>query len=1091
MFRLSKDSLLLVGTGKTVMSSFVVETLLARDDVYVAYYYFEFTSPSTLSEEALLRSLVCQLSAASPAVLRNFYQKHNKGGLQPQLSTLQATLNELVAASKKPVFIVIDALDELPVTQRKYLLQSLVTFSASKSASGIHVMVTSREEVDIHRAFEEKVDFELGVQGDLVRQDIAAFVDRELEAAKWRLWPRDTIQLARRLLNERADGQFRMVACQVDILHQVKTYERLEEALRSLPKTLSATYDYILGKIPEDLRHQAHRLFTILSFDSSPIWIHDLSAQLAVDFGNEDDPTQLPTLREEALFVDPLDIVDLGASLVSRVDHPGGTSLQLAHASVKEHFLVPYNAWFSLSEDHAHSVIARCCLALFIKFGVLEQKSKFTDSVSYSISSWSRHVLPNGPLQLLRQQHYLYTFFPWQHIRIEYDDEQLEVSSSLASAAFLGLVDLVKTFLDTRRWAEGDMTNALAAAAASEREKAIKMQCFHTLLESGVNVNAFTNAGSPLYHASKVGDLELVQKLIEMEADVNASGERCGSVLQAGATSGELKVVRFLIDNGADVDGGEGEYGSVLQAGVLSGNIEMVQLLVGEGADVNEGGGSYGSPLHAGAAIESLEIVRFLVEQGADVNADEGDEGSPLQAGASTGNLEIIRFLVENKADVNADEGYYGSALQAGAHSGNLEVVRFLVENRADVNAGGGKYGSALQAASFCYNGLAVVRFLVENGADVNAGGGYYGSALKAGAHWGKLEVVHFLVENKADVNAGGGTYGSALQAASYGYSNMAVVRFLIARGADINANGGHYGSALQAASCAHSGSLAVVRLLVAKGADVNAGGGHYGSALQAGASAGQFEIVCFLVENKADVNAGGGEYGSALQAGAFSGRLDIVRFLVENGADVNAEGGYYGSALQAGAHSGTLEVVRFLVENGAQVNAGGGYFGSALQAASCARTEGLAVVRFLVDKGADVNACGGYFGSAIQAGADSGELEIVCFLVECGANVNASGGNYGSALQAGAYSGKVEIVHFLVEKGAYMNAIGGEHKTALDAAQSQCFGILTERHEIVQFLKSCGAKTWEEMTDLSNDVWEDMEAWGWPPQWNPWWSSK
>ncbi|KAH8817583.1 hypothetical protein DL96DRAFT_1820371 [Flagelloscypha sp. PMI_526] len=197
----------LMGTGKTVTSSFVIETLLLRGDVRIAYYYFEFTNPSTLSEEAVLRSLICQLASISTTIVRTLHQKHDKGGLQPQLATLQNTLNDLVAASKKPIFIVIDALDELPVAQRKYFLQSLVTFSASDSASRAHLMVTSREEIDIYRAFKDKVDFELGVQGDLVRQDIAAFVDRELESEKWTLWPRDGVEMARRLLNERADGQ--------------------------------------------------------------------------------------------------------------------------------------------------------------------------------------------------------------------------------------------------------------------------------------------------------------------------------------------------------------------------------------------------------------------------------------------------------------------------------------------------------------------------------------------------------------------------------------------------------------------------------------------------------------------------------------------------------------------------------------------------------------------------------------------------------------------------------------------------------------------------------------------------------------------
>ncbi|KAH8817586.1 ankyrin repeat-containing domain protein [Flagelloscypha sp. PMI_526] len=1095
----------LMGTGKTVMSSFVVETLLAREDVYVAYYYFEFTNPTTLSEEALFRSLVCQLSGAAPGVVRALYQKHNKGGLQPQLATLQATLNELVTVSAKPVFLIIDALDEFPIPQRKYLLQSLMTFSASKSASRTHVIVTSREEVDIHRVFKGEVDFELVVQGDLVRQDIAAFIDRELEVTKWTFWPRDAIAMARRLLNERADGQFRMATCQVDILRQARTYEQLKQCLHSLPRTLRETYDYILQNIPEHLRHQAHRLFTILSVALESIYIDELSALLAVELGDEDDSTQHPQFQENNRFVDDLDVVELGGSLVSRGDRYRDNTLQLAHASVKEHFLTLGESWFSLHENLAHSMTARACIALLVHFQTF-QKEHLEDgyTFSYATRNWSQHVLPNGPPQLLRQQEYIYASFPWPYLLNALEG----MSSSLASAAFLGLIDLVTAFLNGCFWMEVDLANALAAALKSKRAKPIRMQCLYAILAYGVDVNTFADIGTPLHHASEVGDLEFMQVLIEMGADVNAGEEFDGSVLQAGARSGKLEVVRFLVDKGADVNTRGGRYGSALHAGAyFRGELDVVCFLVEQGADVNASGGEYGSALQVAAYWGNLEIVRFLIENGADVNACGGENGSALHAAicAITGSVEIVRLLVESGADVNADGGHNGSqllsacrigggkpeiarfliengadlnagggeqdsALCNGAWSGNLEIVRLLVENGADVNACGEYYGSALQAGASGGN-LEIVRLLVEKGANVNTGGGHYGSALQAAscAIREKLELVHFLVEEGADVNAGGGKYGSALQAGAYS-GNLEIVRFLVEKGADVNVAGGEYGSALQAASHTYSDlqSLEVVRFLVGNGADVNAGGGRYGSALQAGAAAGNLSTIRFLIEHGADVNVGGGQFGSALQAASrpYGGSLEVVRVLVEEGADVNAGGGEYGSALQAGACDGKLDVIRFLVEKGADINQGGGEYGSALQASTYKGH--LDIVRFLVEHGADLNVGGGKYGSALQAGIRKGKLDIVRFLVANGVNVNMSGGKYGSALQAAAYNGrlwavrllvenganigKLEIVQFLVEKGADENAGSEDRGSALQA------GVISGKLEIVRFLFEYGA---------------------------------
>ncbi|KAH8817561.1 ankyrin repeat-containing domain protein [Flagelloscypha sp. PMI_526] len=839
----------LMGTGKTVMSSFVIETLRARGDIYVAFYYFEFTNPTTLSEEAVFRSLVCQLVGASPAVVRTLYQKHNNGGLQPQLATLQDSLNELVSASAKPVFIIIDALDELPPTQRKYFLQSLVTFSRSNVASQTHIMVTSREEVDIHRAFEGSVHFVLAVQGSLVRQDIAAFVDQELAEQKWKYWPRDAVEMARRLLNERAAGQFRMVACQIDILRQVTTFDQLQRSLNSLPTTLGETYDYILEKIPMAVRNQAHLLFAILSFAPEPISAHELSGLLAVEFGDEGDPTQLPVLQERNQMVDPLDVVDLGTSLVSRVGDYGETSLLLAHASVKEHLLTPSDTWFSLCEDLAHSMIARSCLALLVHFQILWQRrtSKFVwpgvlnSEVAvmypYSSNKWFQHVLPNGSPQLLRQLQQIYESFPWPCLH-EYNKWPYKwTMSPLVSAASFGLFDFVQALLNSRSWETEYLTRALIAAASSKRGELVAIQCCHALITHGADIDGLT---------------------------------RTFSVFGRG-------------------------FSSPLEGASSKGNVEIVSFLLEKGADANAGGGKYGSALQAGASRGSLELVRFLVEKGADVNASGGMHGSALQAGAYRNSLEIVRFLVEKGADVNARGGQYGSALQAGAYRSSLEIVRFLVEKGADVNANGGEYGSALQVANHAFSSNPrLIHFLVENGADINAKGGLRGTALNAAAAYGRLEIVRFLVEKGADVHANGRKYGSALHYAAEN-GHLEVVRFLVGKGADVNISGGDHGSALHAA--AFYGELETVRFLIEKGADVNACGEKHGSALQAGADHGGLAVVRLLVENGANVNAIGGLHKTALEAvrsdsfsSSYSDRDKVEQFLISCGAKTSRQ---------------------------------------------------------------------------------------------------------------------------------------------------------------------------------------------------------
>ncbi|KAH8791815.1 hypothetical protein DL96DRAFT_1726818 [Flagelloscypha sp. PMI_526] len=852
----------LMGTGKTFTSSFIIQSLLNRDDIYVAYYYFEFTNPITLSEEALHRSLVSQLAPANPTLMRDLHQRHHHGGHQPQLATLQSTLKDLVSASQKPVFIVIDALDELPPAQRKYLLQSLSVFYNSSGVRA-HVMVTSREDRDIRDALDGRVDFQLGVQGDLVRQDIAAYVDQQLAAKKWTLWPQDEVELMRHVLNERADGQFRMVACQVDILMQAGTSDMLLKSLNSLPITLGNTYQYILNQIRQDLRGSARVLFTFLCFASESVNITELNALVAVDFGDGDNSDQLPAFRKANHFHDPCGLLDLGTSFVSQTtDRRECVYLQLTHASVKEYLLVESGKWFTLLERPAHDLIASACLAVLLHFEVLMRVNQ-NSSFSYSLENWFKHVFPNGPSALLKQQKALYATRFWRYQRLPFDGYQED--SLFSSAASFCLLDLLETSLVTKVWDGDTLGSALIAAAGSSRSSVLALRCCRLLLCHFLD-----------YH-----------KVI-------------GEALQAASRAGNLGVVQFLVEMGADVNAVGGKYEIPLQAAVLNGRLDVLQFLVEKGANVNAVGREYGAALHIAAQTGRLDVVQSLVEKGANVNAVEGRYGTALQAAALTGRLDVVQFLVEKGANVNAAGGEYGTALHVAAtvKVGNLKVVHFLVEKGADVNALGGEYGTALQAAATVRFGKPkVIQFLVEKGADVNAVGGKYGIALQAVALNGHLDIAQFLVEKGADVNAIGGRYGTALQAAALN-GRLGVVQFLVEKGADVNALGGKHGTALQ--SAALTGHLDVVHFLVEKGADVNALGGECGMVLQAAAQAGRLDVVQFLVEKGADVNALGGKYGSPLYAAAGHHDLKVCRFLVEKGADASAIRGKYRRALQA-----------------------------------------------------------------------------------------------------------------------------------------------------------------------------------------------
>ncbi|KAH8797231.1 hypothetical protein DL96DRAFT_1788288 [Flagelloscypha sp. PMI_526] len=618
-----------MGAGKTIIASHVIETLMTvPDDCFAAYYYFEFTNPSTLSEEGLFRSLIFQLSHANAVASQRMYEQHRNGSLQPQLTTLRKFLYELIKGAPIPVYIIIDALDELPSPQRKYLIESLHELS-SLATNGVLIMTTSRDEVDIHEGFTGKVSIDFAIEKEMVCHDIAVFVDRELSAKKWKFWPKEEVLNMRNILISKADGMFRMIACQMQVLNQAQSTEDMRQALASLPTTLGDVYLYILGTIPSHLQSRAHTLLCVLSVAFEPVSVVELSELLAVELGDPTDPINLPTYREDLRYHEPQNIIGLGTALVRRTELGNNdVVLQLSHASVKEFLLRGNRSWCALDEELAHETTARACLALLIYNEDPRHVSGIAD-IWYTRSNWRRHVQSNHRVQLLSQQQKLFETFPWTRSSIgedwthlhDYSEMVAFLMSPLIFAAAFNLEELLLSMLaSSSNWKAKELNKAMDACA----HMGSSIRALTALIEKGADVNSLSKYGIPILHnAAHRNQLRVVQVLLEHGADVDMVGERYGSPLQAAAEGRALDVVKFLVGSGADVNKVGGWYGSPLQAAAKNGNLDVIKLLVEGGADVNIHGESYGFLLQILEynwelpLQEKQEVIAFLTGKGA------------------------------------------------------------------------------------------------------------------------------------------------------------------------------------------------------------------------------------------------------------------------------------------------------------------------------------------------------------------------------------------------------------------------------------------------------------------------------------------
>jgi ankyrin repeat protein len=98
-------------------------------------------------------------------------------------------------------------------------------------------------------------------------------------------------------------------------------------------------------------------------------------------------------------------------------------------------------------------------------------------------------------------------------------------------------------------------------------------------------LNLVTPFGTWLHVASRVGNFEIVKRLVEMGADINAVGGTFDAApLKTAASYGHADIVKYLISNGAVFDTSE-PFRNPLVGAIYNGHLNIVQLLIQHGFD--------------------------------------------------------------------------------------------------------------------------------------------------------------------------------------------------------------------------------------------------------------------------------------------------------------------------------------------------------------------------------------------------------------------------------------------------------------------------------------------------------------------------
>lgn len=153
-----------------------------------------------------------------------------------------------------------------------------------------------------------------------------------------------------------------------------------------------------------------------------------------------------------------------------------------------------------------------------------------------------------------------------------------------------------------------------------------------------------------LMKASLEGNLNIIEKAVTENVDLNQQDQAGRTPLMMAAFNGHSEIVQYLLDNGADFQATDMEGRSPLIFGASGPYPQTVKLLLEAGADPNKTDKKEGwSALMWAAAEGNEEVVQILLDSGADPNLKDKDDETALNFASSNGHSNVVKLLKQTE----------------------------------------------------------------------------------------------------------------------------------------------------------------------------------------------------------------------------------------------------------------------------------------------------------------------------------------------------------------------------------------------------------------------------------------------------------
>ncbi len=284
------------GCGKSVLARCIIDEDLPQNlpntsSTQILYYFFKDTSPEQRSATRAVSTILHQLFAARPQLIRHALPSYREIGaaLSQTFPKLWSIFSAAVADPLTgDVFCVLDALDECNEQEQQTLTQAIQQILSSSSR--LKILITSRPYFEIRYGFHELLEASSNIE--LAGNDESASVKKEIDlvirhrvkelAKKSRLHPKVEAHLEKRLLRiEHRTYLWLRLIWEVVRKSLSGTVSAMNKLIDNLPVGIQESYEALLQRCDDP--SFAKRALQIVLVAGRPLTLEEMDIALHVD----------------------------------------------------------------------------------------------------------------------------------------------------------------------------------------------------------------------------------------------------------------------------------------------------------------------------------------------------------------------------------------------------------------------------------------------------------------------------------------------------------------------------------------------------------------------------------------------------------------------------------------------------------------------------------------------------------------------------------------------------------------------------------------------------------------------------------------